>query len=132
MNEHRMRGTCVQAKTGRQIHKSVALPLEGRSSEILDVGSAYVEVSQAIHVHCTADAFNTKKMVGILKRDIPDAEVYSRSECVHCQLKSSQSSTSLDADVFFFEVSSVPSSGRRLQADATRVACLFAPMSSQA
>jgi hypothetical protein len=43
-------------------------------------------------------------MVAILKRDMPDAEVQSKSECVHCQMRPTPRSPNLDADAFFFEV----------------------------
>jgi hypothetical protein len=104
----------MQAKTGRQANKIVPLPLEGEGA--LEPEAGYLpqqEVTRPIHVHCTADAFNLKKLANLLRAEYPSAEVHSISECVHCSVGFTHSGRNSDlpadpgdgfAEMFFFEV----------------------------
>jgi hypothetical protein len=72
-----------------------------------DEGLQPEEVTRPIHVHCTADAFNLKKLATILRREFPNAEIHSISECVHCRVREGglvNPPEDVFGDMFFFEV----------------------------
>ena len=101
----------MQAKTGRQINKIVPLPLTGEDAQSDgDNGFARQEVTRQIHVHCTADAFDLKKIAAALRAQYPSADIHSISECVHCSIRDIPDETfasELDdgsGEMFFFEV----------------------------
>ena len=98
----------MQAKTGRQINKIVPLPLEGEGeADAVDGLSPQTEVTRAIHVHCTADAFNLKKLANLLRAEFPQGNVHSVTECVHCSINHSEFPSDPAegfGEMFFFEV----------------------------
>lgn len=98
----------LQPKTGHQINKSVLLPL--RDDTLVDEGGLTPqEVKRSIHINCTADAFNLKKLAGVLKLRWPQCVVHSILESVHCRIHHDDSLSEYPEDIidiFFFEVCS--------------------------
>ena len=105
----------MQAQTGRQVNKTVYLPVDTSLEELAsdpevlpDEYSSYQTPSAPdekypILVYCKADSINLKKLVHLLRNRFPDSNVKSYAECVHSQYHR-PGGGELVGDMFFFDV----------------------------